>query len=52
MVLPLHSKLSPEQQKSVFKDQGKVKIIFATKIAETSITIDGVKVVIDTGIDR
>jgi len=35
----------------VFEELGKHKIIFANRIAETAITIDGVKVVIDPGND-
>jgi HrpA-like RNA helicase len=53
LVLPLHGRLSPEEQQSVFlKSSKKQKIIFSTRIAETSVTIDQVKVVIDPGSDR
>ena len=48
-VLPLHGKLSPEEQKLVFKPSPFYKLIFASRIAETSITIDGIKVVVDPG---
>lgn len=48
----LHGKLSPEEQKEVFQKCKEYKIIFTSRIAETSITIDGVKVVIDPGMDR
>ena len=51
-VLPLHGRLTPDEQKEIFKECGQFKIIFATRIAETSITIDKVKVVIDPGEDR
>lgn len=52
IVLPLHGKISLEEQKKVFEPSGgKHKFIFASKIAETAITIDGVKVVIDHGQD-
>ena len=47
----LHGKISPSEQKSVFADTGKHKFIFASRIAETAITIDGVRVVIDPGQD-
>lgn len=48
--LPLHSLLSPEDQRKVFKlpPKGKRKVICSTNIAETSITINDVTVVIDT----
>lgn len=51
-VFPLHGRLLPEEQKDVFSHSKEFKFIFASRIAETSITIDGVKVVIDPGEDR
>ncbi|PFX23412.1 putative uncharacterized protein, chloroplastic [Stylophora pistillata] len=48
--LPLHGKLRQEEQKKVFKENGhKRKVIFATNCAETSITIPGIRYVVDTG---
>ncbi|GAA0184815.1 RNA helicase [Lithospermum erythrorhizon] len=48
--LPLHGKLSHEDQRRVFQDYpGKRKVIFATNVAETSLTIPGVKYVVDSG---
>ena len=48
--LPLHGKLRQEEQRRVFKeDVGKRKVIFATNCAETSITIPGIRYVVDTG---
>jgi len=49
-ILPLYSRLSTDEQENVFKKyRGKRKIIAATNIAETSVTIDGITVVIDPG---
>ncbi|XAR73444.1 RNA helicase [Bertholletia excelsa] len=50
VALPLHGKLSYEDQRCVFLDlPGKRKVIFSTNIAETSLTIPGVKYVVDSG---
>ena len=51
IILPLHGKLQPEDQMKVFNDtpDGKRKIVFATNVAETSVTIPGIKYVVDTG---
>lgn len=50
VALPLHGKLYFEEQNRVFQNHpGRRKVIFATNIAETSLTIPGVKYVIDSG---
>lgn len=50
VVLPAHGGLAPEDQAKVFYSYpGRRKVVLATNIAETSITIDGVVFVIDTG---
>ncbi|KFK25334.1 hypothetical protein AALP_AA8G099300 [Arabis alpina] len=50
VALPLHGKLYFEEQIRVFQNHpGRRKVIFATNIAETSLTIPGVKYVIDSG---
>ncbi|GFH16679.1 RNA helicase, partial [Haematococcus lacustris] len=51
LVLPIYAALPPEQQMKVFEPAGpgQRKAILATNIAETSITISGVRYVIDTG---
>ncbi|KAK5993263.1 Putative ATP-dependent RNA helicase ucp12 [Cladobotryum mycophilum] len=50
-VLPLHASLETREQKRVFASSppGKRKIVVATNVAETSITIDDIVVVIDSG---
>ena len=53
-VLPLHASLSPQDQLRVFEEGegGGRKVILSTNIAETSLTIPNIKVVIDTGVSR
>ncbi len=51
-VLPLHSRLRVEQQQQVFERCRGRTIIVATNIAETSITVPGVRYVVDTGLVR
>lgn len=49
-VLPLYSKLSASEQERVFKPQGgKLRIVLATNVAETSLTVPSIRCVIDTG---
>ena len=51
IVLPLHSALSVEEQDKVFDiaPEGVRKCIVSTNIAETSVTIDGVRFIVDSG---
>lgn len=52
-ILPLYGQLSREEQERVFQEQpGKRKVVLATNIAETSITIPDVRFVIDSGIAK
>lgn len=51
-VLPLYARLSTTEQNAVFTKGGKRKIILATNVAETSLTIPGVTAVIDSGLAR
>ena len=51
-VLPLHSQLEAEQQQQAFANYAHGKVILATNIAQTSITIDDIDVVIDSGLER
>lgn len=48
-LLPLYGTMSPEDQDKIFAPTSQRKVIVATNIAETSLTIDGVTVVIDSG---
>ncbi len=52
VILPLYARLSGSQQKLIFADARQQKIIVATNIAETSLTIPGIKYVIDAGLSR
>ena len=51
VVLPLHSSLSAEEQDRVFDQapDGMRKVILSTNVAETSVTIDGIRFVCDSG---
>lgn len=53
-ILPLYGDLTLAQQKQVIQPAsvGERKVVLATNIAETSLTIDGVAVVIDAGLSR
>ena len=53
-IMPLYSRLSPSEQRAAIapSPDGKRKTVLATSIAETSLTIEGVRVVIDSGLCR
>ena len=51
-ILPLFARLTAAEQQRVFAPQGRRRIIIATNIAETSLTIPGIRYVIDTGLAR
>ena len=52
LVLPLHGELSPRDQDAAVARYDQPKVIVSTNVAETSITIDGVRLVIDSGLAR
>lgn len=51
-IVPLHGGLTLDEQGRAFADAGRRKIILATNVAETSLTLPGVGVVIDSGLVR
>jgi len=52
LVLPLYSSLAKKEQDRAIGKSSKRKIILSTNIAQTSLTIEGVKVVIDSGLEK
>jgi len=51
-VIPLHSQLEAEAQQLAFQHYPNGKVVLSTNIAQTSITIDDIDVVIDSGLER
>ena len=51
-ILPLYSRLSTEEQDRVFERSAHRRIVLATNVAETSLTVPGIHYVIDTGLAR
>jgi len=51
-VLPLHGELSPSAQDRAVSPAGGRKIVVSTNVAETSLTIEGVTAVVDSGLAR
>jgi len=51
-VLPLYAKLSNEEQHKVFEPHEGRRIVLSTNVAETSLTVPGIRYVIDTGVAR
>lgn len=53
-ILPLHGQVEPAAQRAAIRRDptGRRRIVLATSIAETSITLDGVSVVVDAGLSR
>jgi len=52
LILPLYGNLSFADQEKAIKATDKRRVVLATNIAETSITIEGVRVVVDAGLAR
>lgn len=51
-VLQLFGRLASGDQKRIFQSTGHLKIIVATNVAETSLTVPGIRYVVDTGLAR
>jgi ATP-dependent helicase HrpA len=51
-VLPLYARLGPAEQARIFHPGGQRRIILATNVAETSLTVPGIRYVIDAGFAR
>jgi len=53
-ILPLHGQVEPAAQRAAIRrdPEGRRRIVLATSIAETSLTLDGVSVVVDNGLAR
>ena len=54
VILPLYGQLAPNKQFAAItpNKDGKRKVVLATNIAETSLTIEGIKIVVDSGFER
>ena len=51
-LIPLHGELPPADQDRAFGECNRRKVVVATNVAETSVTIDGIRHVIDSGLAR
>ncbi len=52
LVVPLHGDLTPREQDAAIRPAGKRKVILSTNVAESSVTIEGVVAVVDSGVAR
>src|SRR5437016_13308743 len=50
--IPLHGELPPEDQDRAFASNPLRKVVVATNVAETSVTIEGIRHVVDSGLAR
>jgi len=51
-ILPLYARLSFEEQERIFRPHGARRIVLSTNVAETSLTVPGIRYVVDTGLAR
>lgn len=54
LIAPLYGQLDPKKQQQALKPaaKGQRKVVLATNVAETSLTIEGIRIVIDSGYER
>lgn len=51
-ILPLHGQLDPSDQRRVFRHYDLPKVVVSTNVAQTSVTIDDIDAVVDSGLER
>ena len=51
-ILPLYARLSAKEQQRIFQTGGRPRVILSTNVAETSLTVPGIRAVVDTGLAR
>jgi ATP-dependent helicase HrpA len=51
-IIPLYARLSAQEQQRVFKPSGKPRVVIATNVAETSLTVPNIRSVVDPGMAR
>ena len=52
VILPLHGDVEPDEQELAFKSFAQPKVVLATNIAQTSLTIPDIDAVVDSGLER
>lgn len=51
-ILPLFARLTAQEQERIFKPSGRRRVVLSTNVAETSLTVPGIRYVIDSGVAR
>jgi ATP-dependent helicase HrpA len=51
-IVPLYARLSPQEQQRAFRPTGRPRVVVATNVAETSITVPNIRAVVDPGTAR
>ena len=51
-ILPLYARLSGSDQQKIFRPHGGRRVVLATNVAETSLTVPGIRYVVDSGVAR
>ena len=51
-ILPLYARLSPREQAKVFQPHKRRRVVLSTNVAETSLTVPGIRYVVDSGLAR